>query len=354
MHELGMGNTGSNLHFGTPRNPYDPERYPGGSSGGSAAAVAGGFVPIALGCDGGGSIRVPASLTGIYGLKATFGRIPHPPGMCYSVCHIGPMAANLDDILLAYAVMAGPSEEDRFSLAQPPVHVPLKESKKADDLRGIRVGIFNNHFQDSDVDVQKACAAAIHKFAELGAEIVNITIPFLHVIAKAQTVIILSEIRNFMDRHLKEHMYDLSPELRVTLAIARELSARDLLSAQQTRSYATEVVRRLFEGVDVIISPTVPMTAPSIPEDLDAYGESDLTTSTRLMRYAPLANVVGHPAMSIPIGYDAKGLPIGLQLETDFWNEDVMFQLASVIDATIVEAHRIQPQIYVSVLSDSS
>ena len=211
MHELGLGTSGVNLPFGTPRNPYDTSKYPGGSSSGSAAAVASGLVPIAIGSDGGGSVRIPASLTGLYGLKATFGRIARNPcGTCYSVCHIGPLTATFEDLVLSYSLIAGPSEKDVFSKNQPPVHAA---NLLSGDVKGLRVGVYHDHIKNSSPDVYKSVLSAIKLLESKGAVIVNITIPHLHVINKAQQIIITSEIGGGSFKNFGSHFYDYSPEL---------------------------------------------------------------------------------------------------------------------------------------------
>lgn len=147
---------------------------------------------------------------GLYGLKATFGRIARSPrGVCYSVCHIGPLTANFEDLLLAYSVLAGPSDEDPFSSAQPPVHA----ASLTGDIRGLRIGVYEAHLQNSAPEVLQSVRSAISILESKGAVIVNISIPHLHIINKAHSLVITSEIGGGSFKHFKSHFFDYSPEV---------------------------------------------------------------------------------------------------------------------------------------------
>lgn len=170
MHEIGIGVTGLNPHHGTPRNPYAPDHFTGGSSSGPGAAVAAGLCPAAIAADGGGSIRIPASFCGIVGIKPTFGRISEHGAapLCWSVAHLGPLAATATDTALAYAVMAGPDPEDPNSLRQP---TPTLAGWDKLDLGGLKLGVYWPWFRHATADMVSACEAMLHKFESMGAEI---------------------------------------------------------------------------------------------------------------------------------------------------------------------------------------
>ena len=214
QHEIGIGTTGFNFLHGTPKNPYGKDGnlhyYPGGSSSGSAAAVAMGLVPLALGCDGGGSIRVPSSLCGCVGLKPTFKRVVMDCPMGCSVFHVGPMTNNVHDAALAYAIMAGEAENDHRhqSQKQPPVHLhayvtnTMNESgNSTNSMKGLRIGIFEEHIDDADANVVKATKRAIDYYQSRGAQIIPITLPHLHEIHLAHGITITSEMFSKMDRY---------------------------------------------------------------------------------------------------------------------------------------------------------
>jgi len=173
MTEIGMGVTGLNPHHGTTRNPYNPDHYTGGSSSGPATSVAAGFAPVALGADGGGSVRTPSSFCGLVGLKATFGRISElgAAPLCWSVAHNGPLAATTTDCALAYAVISGPDVDDPLTWHQPK---PTLEGWNNLDLSDLTLGVYWKWFHHSDPEVATACEKLLDKFGRMGAKIKEI------------------------------------------------------------------------------------------------------------------------------------------------------------------------------------
>ncbi|HNB42453.1 MAG TPA: amidase, partial [Anaerolineales bacterium] len=178
MHEIGINVFGLNPHHGTTRNPYNTAHFTGGSSSGSATAVAAGLVPVAIGADGGGSIRIPAAFCGLVGLKATFGRVSEYGAfpLDWSVAHIGPIAGTATDVTLTYALLAGPDLKDEVSLHQP---LPTLESWDNVNLKGLKIGIYRPWFEHAEKEVVDACTAMLKKFEEMGCEIKEIVIPNL-------------------------------------------------------------------------------------------------------------------------------------------------------------------------------
>lgn len=330
MHEIGINPNGANPHYGLVRNPYDRTRDTGGSSSGSAAAVAAGFCPIAVGADGGGSIRIPASLCGVVGLKATFGRVSEHGAapLCWSVGHVGPLGATVRDVALAYAVMSGPDTADPSSLVQPPVS--LGELDR-DDLSGLRIGIFRPWFEHAQPDVVAAAKRAVDSLVSRGAEVVEVELPELDLARVAHAITILSEMLTSMLEH-EERLGELAPHVRVSLAVARGFRSTDYLRAQRARARVMGHMDRVFEKVDVIATPSTGMTAPLIPVKDDHASWSDLSTTVELMRFAFLQNLTGHPAISVPCGYDTLGLPIGFQLTGRHWEEALLLRMARVVE----------------------
>ncbi len=330
MHEIGIGVNGLNPHHGTARNPYDPGHYTGGSSSGPAAAVAAGLCPVSIGADGGGSIRTPASLCGVVGLKATYGRISEHGAapLCSSVGHVGPFGATALDTLLAYAAMAGPDPRDAWSLGQPAVELgPLDV-----DLAGVTLGVFTPWFEDAEPDVVDACRATLAALTERGAEVREVEIPDLDLARVAHLVTISSEMLDNMQRWLGEHRKAMGHDVRTSLALAESLSNLDYIRAQKARTRTTETFRRILAEVDAVITPTTGRTAPAIPADALPGGESDLAVLSALMRFVFPANLTGHPAVSFPAGYDSAGLPVGMQAIGRPWGEMTLLRLAAAAE----------------------
>ncbi|MEK7311446.1 MAG: amidase, partial [Chloroflexota bacterium] len=237
MHEIGINPIGFNAHHGTPRNPYGVGHYTGGSSSGSAAAVAAGLCPVAIGADGGGSIRIPAAFCGVAGLKATYGRVSEYGAfpLCWSVAHVGPLAATATDCALAYAVIAGPDSNDPNSQHQPPVTL---DGFGDADLRGLTLGVYRPWFNHATPDIVSACEAMLKTLESAGAQIREIEIPELEAGRIAHAVTILSEMANGMEKYRAGHGRDHAPDVRINLSIGRACTSRDYLQAQRIRTRA--------------------------------------------------------------------------------------------------------------------
>jgi Asp-tRNA(Asn)/Glu-tRNA(Gln) amidotransferase A subunit family amidase len=330
MHEIGINPTGHNPHYGHVRNPHSPSHDAGGSSSGCAAAVASGFAPIALGADGGGSIRVPASHCGVFGLKATFGRIsthgaaPIDP----SVGHIGPIAATVPDLVLAYVVLAGPDPLDPMTLAQPAVTI---DGWDRGNLDGLTIGVFRPWFDHCQPAINRRCTELLAQLEREGAAVREIEIPGLDELRIAHAVTILSEMTAAMSLHAS-HLKELAPATRVSLSLARAFGASDYLRAQRVRARAMETFRKLYSEVDVIVTPTSAVTSPEIPANGIPQGISDLGTVTEIMRYIIPGNMLGFPAVSFPAGTDENGLPIGMQAMGRHWEEHHLLRIARVAE----------------------
>jgi len=335
MYEIGIDTSGFNAHHGTPTNPYAPGHYPGGSSSGSAVSIATGFCPISVGADGGGSIRIPAALCGIVGLKATWSRISELGAfpLCPSVGHVGPLGATVHDVALAYAIMAGPEAGDYDSQNQPAVHLTGFGN---DDLRDIRIGFYRPWVEHALPEVTRSVWDALDVFRERGANIVEVTIPELDNARIAQAICILCEMAASMERYDAEHRRDYGLGVRINLALARALSGRDYVQAQRMRTRFQKHLARVYENVDIIISPTTALPAPPIAADVFPRGESNLDVTSGLMRYAFPANLTGNPALSVPGGYDSKSRPIGIQLMGRPWEEHVLLRVGSVLERRVV------------------
>ncbi|MEE2961910.1 MAG: amidase [Myxococcota bacterium] len=346
MHEIGIGVTGFNTHYGMPQNPYQLRSYPGGSSSGSAVSVASGLCPISIGADGGGSIRIPASFCGVYGLKATFGRISEAGAapLCWSVAHVGPIANSIRDLALSYQTIAGPDSRDPNSQNQPAPDLPRRESK---DLSGTVIGIHRDWFEHSDSEIVQACQHAVDHLVRLGASVKPITVEYLEESRLAHAVTIASEMLTSMSHAFPSQAHEFGLDVQMNLGLASAFQSSDYLKAQQIRAQAIQNLEQIFLEVDVIATPTTACTSPFIPEDALPHGESDLTVLTRIMRYAFLANLTGIPGLSAPVGYDHWGKPIGLQLMGRPWQESMLIRFGHALQ----EYHGFKrPQRYVDLL----
>jgi Asp-tRNA(Asn)/Glu-tRNA(Gln) amidotransferase A subunit family amidase len=351
MHEIGIGVTGLNPHHGTPRNPYNPDHYTGGSSSGSAAAVASGLCPAALGADGGGSIRIPSAFCGLVGLKPTFGRISEfgAAPLTWSMAHLGPLAANASDATLLYAIMAGPDEKDPHSQHQPLPVIPSRyEGKRLD---GLTLGVYWPWFQHASQPVVDVCQKMLAEFGRMGASVQEISIPGLEASRVAHTVTIATEMAQALDNIYAEHHKDHGLDVRINLALARDLTALDYIRAQRIRTRLIDSMADTLEKVDVIVTPSTGVLAPSIPAGALPDGESDLTTLIAIMRFATPANLTGLPAISFPAGYSAENLPVGFQAIGRPWDEATLLHLALAAEQ-IVE--RRSPQVFFPILGDLS
>lgn len=363
MHEVGLGVTGLNPFHGTPVNPYAPWRYPGGSSSGSASAVASGICPAAIGCDGGGSVRIPAAYCGVFGLKLTMGRSSargeYP--LARTVANAGPIAGNARDLALTYLTMAGPDPEDSLSLLQPRPDI----DGFLDDITGVRIGIYPPWFNDARKEVVEIAEALIDRLRDAGAETVDIELPELDSLRIAHLITITTEMRAALSEFSRDHRTDFSNESRANLALARYLNSEDYIKAQQVRAHLLKTFSSVFETVDVIATPTTANLPPRLNRNRPSSGVSDLTSMTQTMRYAIPANMLGFPAVSVPAGFVTarsrpfpqgadrvdenenifSEVPVGLQFMGRHWEEALLLRLARVCEELVA---RPRPRVYLS------
>ncbi|KAG8474053.1 hypothetical protein CXB51_033765 [Gossypium anomalum] len=359
MHEFGMGTTGNNPNYGTTRNPYAHERYTGGSSSGPAAIVASGLCSAALGTDGGGSIRIPSSLCGVVGLKTTYGRTNMGGtkfivfAMIYlrrSLCGsgtveiAGPIASTVEDVILVYAAILGSSPEDRISLKPSPPCLPILSSLENVNILGsLQLGKYTEWFNDvHSTDISDVCEDVLNLLSKShGCKTIEIVIPELHEMRIAHLVSIGSESLCSLNPDIEDGKgVKLNCDTRTCMALFRTFTASDYVAAQCLRRRIMHYHMEIFKKVDVIVTPTTGMTAPKIPPSALETGESNMQVSGYLMRFILAANLLGLPAITVPVGYDKQGLPIGLQLIGRPWGEATILRLASVIEELCAESRR--------------
>jgi len=301
-----------NVHFGRTRNPLDQNRVTGGSSSGSAAALAAGFCLGATGTDTGGSIRIPASFTGVVGLKPTFGLISRQGVVTtsWSLDTVGPMARTAADAALLLSAMEGHDPLDRGSIpgVRSTPFLPLN------DLAGLRIGVEHSYFTAGlDADVERVFTTSLDTMTGLGAEIVEIAIPAAAESIVVEKSIVYPEAAVAHEDRLGERFDAYGARLRLSLLSGYYFRAVDYVRAQQVRESLLDEVENALSQVDIIATPTTPLIAPRFAETAaDAAGASELLH--RYIRFLVLANLTGHPAVSVPYGTGDAGMPVGLQL----------------------------------------
>ena len=349
MTEGGVTPLGYSAFFDGPYNAYNPEYYSGGSSSGSAVAVSSGLVPLAIGFDGGGSIRIPASMSGVNGLATTFGRIVSDKALITNV-KAGPIAATVEDVALAHLLLSPRLSGHFFDTIIhniPPPHLgSLHDNSHSNTLKGAKLGIFWDYFQHADLEVVAAANRTVKFLESRGAQLVEIRIPYLREINLAHALKIMTEFGRFWEKDFFDPSYEMEGNTAVTVAIGRAITACEVLSAEVIRSFAIQYVRQeLFRELelDAIVTPTIATKVPKPMKGYKHYGESNNPLVTEVMRYIPLANFLGLPGMSVNVGYDSTGLPIGFQLLGDAWTEDRLIRIASVIEKGFSEEQRLPP-----------
>lgn len=349
MDEFGMGTTTENSAFGPALNPLDTGRVPGGSSGGSAAAVAAGMVHMALGTDTGGSIRCPAAFCGIVGLKPTYGRVSRYGLIAYanSLEQIGPMARNVSDLSNLFAAIAGHDPRDSTSVSRPYSHVP------SDRIAGIRIGIPEEYFgKGVDPAVAVAVKKAIGKLEDLGATTVSCTIPSMEYALAAYYVICTSEAssnlarfdgvrygpaadpkKSWHDAYRDVRRQGFGPEVRRrillgTFALSSGYYGKYYAKAQVARANIRSDFMRLFSDVDVIAGPTMPNIAFRLGEKSDPLSMylTDILTVP--------ANLAGIPAISVPCG-QVNGMPVGLQIMGRHFEDERVIDVAYAYEQAV-------------------
>lgn len=331
MHEYALGATTDNPYFGTCRNPWDTGRIPGGSSGGSAAAVAARMVLGTLGSDTSGSIRIPASMCGVVGLKPTYGRVSRYGCFpeAWTLDHVGPITASVSDAAILLDAISGWDPKDPSTLQRPPTST--FNSLRA-DLTGTVIGVEKDfYFAGVDEDISLLVADAIEQLRQLGAVVRPVTIDGLQDGVYALTIIDTAETTTVHQRYLRERPADYGPEVRFLLECGALPSAVDYLTAQQIRERIRDQFRATFRQVDVIVAPTIPLQVPKIGDQLAALNGVDVDIISNVIRLVGPANLVGLPSLSLPCGL-AGGMPAGLQVigkplgEQDVLNVGLAFE----------------------------
>ena len=337
MTEYGLTPTGINAKRAMPRNPHLSACIAGGSSTGSAVAVATGLVPFAIGADGGGSIRTPAALNGIFGIKPTWGRISRHGGSGGSVAHVGPLASSVLDLARVIDAVGGPDPLDAETRDGPPPGSLATAVGRG--VRGLVIGILEQEFADASPEVARAGQMAIDALVKEGARVVPLATHLARYAPAIGYVTITVEARAILSKEWREHADQLTPDLQLTFSTLDTLTAPELLDAQRLRAGLRRDIARCFETVDLLALPTTVATAARVTDAEMQSGLVDTKLLDGLCRFAFLANLTGLPAGSAPVGSDRDGLPIGFQLVGDAWDEATV--LAAMAHLERIEAARV-------------
>ena len=339
MHELAFGIRSDNTVSPPCRNPWNVDRIPGGSSGGSGAAVAAGMCIGSLGSDTGGSVRLPASINGISGLRPTHGRVPNHASTPVSPSFdtIGPMARSVADVARIFAVIAGYDSRDPLSKDHPLLNFLPSLN---DGVNGIRIGIPRNFYLENlHPEIEKAFDDAAKTLERLGATLVDIDVPGAAESQRWATIFIFSDACAFHNDRLKQQPDKFSKGVYDRMTSGFSYTNLDYADAMRAREMWKLELANVFNSVDIILSPTLPTLVPPVEED------KSLLEATKDATRNTYAGALGQiPGLSVPCGFTSDGLPIGLQLEAAWWNEPMLLTVGNAYQ-TQTDWHLRKPNI---------
>ncbi len=337
-HEIALGVTNNNPHFGACRNPWDITRTPGGSSGGSAVAVATGMALAALGTDTGGSIRIPASLCGVVGLKPTYGRVSLRGilPLSWNLDHAGPLTRRVEDAALMLQVMSGYDELDPASCK---ATADDYSSHIKDGVSGLKIAFaVGNFIDEADTEVLEAIRTAAQILKEQGATIIEVNTDFLREAALANGIMTQADGAAFHRERMKEHPDWFGADVRLRLETGAAFTSSEYSLARRTQTKVKRQCELLFEEYDLLLLPTTPIPAPVLE------GENAIERARQLTRFTAPFNLSGLPVISVPCGLTTEGLPIGLQIVSRAWNEAGVLQAGYAFQEA-TQWHEIKPKI---------
>lgn len=333
MHEFAAGVTSNNPHYGPVRNPWDRQKVAGGSSGGSAAAVAAGLVPCALGTDTGGSVRIPAGLCGVLGLKPTYGlvsRLGVIP-LAASFDTVGVLANSARDCADTLQVIAGHDQGDLTSADQ---SVPDFGEALAKHQAGSRLGVVRDYFLEAvDPSVASLFETFVERLDGLGHTVAEVTLGEIKRMNEVWSVVRGAESAAFHSRWLESVPEKYGEDVRKSLQSGARTLATEYINAQNIRPWLRDAFLGSMSGVDVLVVPTTSVPAPAIGEEMVRVGNRDMDVRTALIGLTMPFNVVGFPVLSVPIGL-ARGLPVGAQLVARPFEESTLLSLAGAYEAS--------------------
>ena len=330
MHEFAYGPEGLNEHYGQTRNPWDlaVPRVPGGSSSGSGAAVAAGLVPAALGSDTGGSIRIPASLCGITGLKPTYGRVSRAGvlPLSWSMDHVGPMARSAADCALVLGAMAGVDAADPTTSTR---SVPDYTVALGRDVKGLRVGVLRGVFAEGLVpDLRTALDRAVRQLEGLGALVDEVTLEHAAHVPAASLAVVAVEALAYHARFMRTRPQDYQRDVRERLFSGAFVSGLHYVRAQQIRALVRAEVDDALAQRDVLLAPSTPIAATPLGERDVTVDGVPVDVRSSLLKFTRAFNFSGHPSCSVPCGVTADGFPLGMQIVGRPFDEVMVLRVA--------------------------
>ncbi len=342
LHEIAFGATNENVHFGAVHNPWAEDRIPGGSSGGAGAAAAAGLSYASLGSDTGGSIRMPASLCGVSGIKPTFGLVSRHGvfPLSESLDHVGPLARSAEDCALVLAQIAGFDPRDPGSVDRPAPDVVAELGRP---IAGLRLGRLRGGLLDAaDTDVAACVDAAVQELAAQGAVIRDLEIQTFGDAAAINFLIAMAESAAVHAGSLRAHPEGYSRPILTRLRVGQLLPATAYVEARHAwRQFVAEIDEAMPE-VDLLVLPASPLTAAPIGSATVSLAGREMEPAAALSRYSTAFNLTGMPAMSVPCGFDRRGLPVGLQIAARRWADATVLRLAAAYQAA-TDWHRRRP-----------
>ena len=333
MDEYAYGFVTENSHYGPTHNPHDLTRVAGGSSGGSAATVAAGLVPLTLGSDTNGSIRVPAGLCGVFGFKPTYGRVSRAGTVLFasSFDHIGPFARSVRDIATAFDVLQGPDDNDPVCTKRPP---ELCLPQLDQGIEGLRIAVAGDYFAKG---AYPEALEAVEQVARALDVTEYVTLPEAHRARAAAFIITASEGGNLHLDDLRSRPQDFDPATRDRFLAGTLIPASWYIQAQRFRSWYRDRVREVFQNVDVILAPTTPCPAPLIGQQTMILDGEEILVRPHLGLFTQPLSFIGLPVLSVPI-QRPDALPLGVQLIAAPYNEALILRVAAVLEAKGVVA----------------
>ncbi|MCG7439400.1 amidase [Corynebacterium freneyi] len=333
MHEYAWGIDNNSPHFGAVHNPWNPDKVPGGSSGGSGAAVAADMSFTTLGTDTAGSIRIPSAACGLVGLKPTHGRVAKYGcfPLAWSLDHIGPMSKSVADAAVTLQAIAGYDHRDPTS-----VNIPVEDYSAGlgGDPRDVVIGVEEEYFfRDVDSPIEELVRKQIDDLVSRGAKLKKVSIPTLAYSEWAELATSLSEASAIHHRDLQTRPDDFGADIRFLFELGELFSSVDYLQAQQVRRQIKQEFAAALDDVDVIIAPTLPVMAPDIGSAVAKLNGRDVDLIDNFIRFTGPSNLTGLPALTVPVGLN-EGLPVGLQIIGRAFDEATVLKVGSQIEAT--------------------
>jgi len=332
LHEFAYGATGENEVYGTAVNAYDPTRLAGGSSSGSAAAIAFGMVPAALGTDTGGSVRAPAALNGLVGLKPTIGRVPTSGVVpyCWTLDHVGLMTRTIADCADLLSIVSGYDPKDPASVDRP---VDNFTASLDDGVSGLRIGIPTNfYYEHTDDEILAALETVKEYLVVNGAKLVPVNFPDMKHSRTVSLTVQMPEALSAHSAYLQERLELYGADFRAGLALGQCILAEHYVRAKRFIEIYRQQTNSLFDEIDLILTPATPEIAQKIGTVTVTRDGSSEAIGNAITRFTTFFNMTGHPALTMPCGFHSLGLPIALQLVGRYFDERTLFRAAHAIE----------------------